>query len=770
MSNIKFSQDLFLEVQELNRFQDFLTYYEGGSKNLLKNLTYTPGIIKLKGDPTFNNFKIEAGTNPQTIKLGQDSIALDEDLNLIFKEAQDNINIPLDGFWYWVKIAYKPTPVEVGYCSIDTSGNLTGVNTKFLDVLRGGTDYPVRVKFYNSTQNFEPFGYEVAAVTDNFNAILAGDFIAEQNIRYSVIGAFTDGFVPSSTDAEIYQYDGCLSFNFVEALVKEINPGVQPPLNTGTEFFIARVKAQGTNGILIEDKRTDFWQTKAEYDATYLDKVNINQVVGIEDIRFSSITSPKNQNEVNLAWGLRTTNWTIDSSLRKIAVADGIGGRFKSAAAFTTGDFDGWRVYSQNGGYKTIAQSIKSGSQINLILESLDPSDYTANDELYIVPNAEEIEFTFESEVEVSNCKVTFPISDSNNKVYLEVPTADPAFQYEVKFRLKNGSNYSDWTLIPDDTTIGYLTEASFGDNGVIKATADQVRQTYTLGLITLVPNPNNFYLFTNKVDKGDIRGVFVQTNTPATNIFTLKPAVSKTYLLFKGTLNLTADLIIDLVTVGAVEDNYFTIQFDCDNVILNGYKIKIAQNFTGGGSVLRELDFGDFFVMKNIDKGIVFNARFDSLNWFLSQNYELGMSRETKMLTNQLLLANFDPISKMGIKKGYFGWAWADGGNYAVNSTTIQNDNLTKMFIVGYDPSNTDYSPVGKEGGEEKHSLTEDENGPHTHTYNVRVFAGGTYPNTTDNANSTSDNQKTTGSSGLGAPHENRPQYYTVLFIQRLF
>jgi hypothetical protein len=93
--------------------------------------------------------------------------------------------------------------------------------------------------------------------------------------------------------------------------------------------------------------------------------------------------------------------------------------------------------------------------------------------------------------------------------------------------------------------------------------------------------------------------------------------------------------------------------------------------------------------------------------------------------------------------------------------------------MIVGVGNSE-DLSPrgLGDQGGTETHTLTVSEMPPHNHGYvretefgtqrrpSVSGQAGRTFVGVTDDR---------TGSSGAGAPHNNMPPYYALLFCERL-
>lgn len=110
-------------------------------------------------------------------------------------------------------------------------------------------------------------------------------------------------------------------------------------------------------------------------------------------------------------------------------------------------------------------------------------------------------------------------------------------------------------------------------------------------------------------------------------------------------------------------------------------------------------------------------------------------------------------------------GWAICDGTN--------GTPDLRDRFIVG---AGNSYS-LKATGGSDKVSLTADQNGPHSHSGTTSSSQQTVVPGS-DLLGTHSNNMGkwgtvnitlTTGSSGKGAAHENRPPYYALYFIMKL-
>lgn len=254
MSKLNINRNIFLEREELLRWQKFMLE-SPVNKTFLAN-TQTWGIIDTSGGGTILDFKVEAGTNPGTIKISNLSRALISSGLIIEQSAIDNVSIPNDGNYYWLKIGHKYSNLEEGVCSITTDGQVTGTNTVFTDVLRGQSlETPVKIMFSNSSNNTGI--YEVVDVVNNTNLILSGNsFTAESGLKYFAVGCTPIGeTITSEQQLGLYFYDSCNLTQVLETTLNTVPAGkVQDK-----EFWIARVINNGGT-VTIEDKRAEYWE------------------------------------------------------------------------------------------------------------------------------------------------------------------------------------------------------------------------------------------------------------------------------------------------------------------------------------------------------------------------------------------------------------------------------------------------------------------------------------------------------------------------------
>lgn len=236
--DIKFSPNLFLEVAELNRFKRSMV--DDGYKKAIKCLARSFGVVRDKDGSYFKTI-LKSG---RVITLNP-GLAFDANVDCIVLENPIDFSVPTlnDGEFFWLIVSHATTHNELGTVSINSNGSLSGVGTEFLSVLRGQANFPTKVKF-SSTRNVGD--YEVVEATSDTTAVLAGDFVAESNLKYQVIGAFTPGFQPADDDRYLYNYDSCN----VRTVVSEDEPQL-----SDNEFIVSRAYLRSDGGVEIDDYR-----------------------------------------------------------------------------------------------------------------------------------------------------------------------------------------------------------------------------------------------------------------------------------------------------------------------------------------------------------------------------------------------------------------------------------------------------------------------------------------------------------------------------------
>ena len=129
-------------------------------------------------------------------------------------------------------------------------------------------------------------------------------------------------------------------------------------------------------------------------------------------------------------------------------------------------------------------------------------------------------------------------------------------------------------------------------------------------------------------------------------------------------------------------------------------------------------------------------------------------------------------------------GWALCDGGG------SPPRPDLRGRFIVGYDPSDTDYNAIGKPGGLKAVTLTAAQSGLPVHNHSISdpshvhgtpgtLLVGGTgeaytggptqFPSAVTDPAFTGITINNSLAQNASQSHENRPPYYTLAYIIKL-
>lgn len=733
MSNLKINTDLFLEKQELNRFKRFLVD-DGMKQQFILNSTKF-GIVKgfnlPNGTNTLasNSFKVDnigAGLNTVNIRSGR---AVDKFGNILTLDVDTTQLIPATGDWYWIIIKYETTNNEVGTVTIDASGNLTGSGTFFTEVLRGQPNFPAKIRFTNSVGNV--YDYEVVDVISDTSAILVGDFTAESNLTYGVVGTFTAGYVPPTNDKMIFEYD---SVN-IRIEIQDPFSVVPPTLLADEEFFLAQARVVGLN-VEIQDKRTAFWETRAEAEIHSIDRLT-NPIIGVESVKWDIATTTRERNEINIAWGFRSTNWSLDTTQNLITISSGLGGILKEndVTFFVNGMFDGWRLYTKSGKYYRVTSSTKSGIQLNIKLDFLDFSEFGVGDELHIVPDVEEIEIrtNYDDVDGINNIieeKFTFPIHYSTGKIYVRITDAVNPYLYNLTYRYKNIHEFIDWQVFPNDT-IGFYDESSFEANGVLKANPiDRTQKPYNgniaNGFIEIVPNPNNINIVFQNIITGDKFGLDHKTLTNSTPVWDLVVGTDRQTQVFEApSLTLAAPMFINLTkfrsdATPCINGNIFIIQIEGE-LILGGQPFRIVTDYVNPTTytLIREIEQIDVnFIKQNQQKkrsGLTMIFTYDGTEWWLSISNEMNGVPKNTIVDYAGSLLDFNG-SGLGIADEVLGWAICNGNN--------GTKDLRGKVLLAYDDTQVDYTTPFVTGGNDKVTLIQTDIPEHIHSLTADGFA----------------------------------------------
>ena len=269
MSKLNVSRNVFLEKEELTNMLSFLA-----TAPLMKAVlraSYSFGLIT--NDPSKINpntinkptdednlvdpFKVETGTNSGTIKI-LPGMALTSQGEFIDIGVEDNIAVPNDSNFYWVKIGYQTRNYEKGYVSVNSQGVVSG-SVNFSGKVRGqSSSTPVSIRFEKQDGSV-PINngvYQIVNVIDNQNLLLtsASTFVAESNLRVIVLGTLPLGGVLTSEQRNgLYTYD-----DYVISLVPEVSVST-PPEKEADEYYIARVQNSGGTVSVSNEVKSEYW-------------------------------------------------------------------------------------------------------------------------------------------------------------------------------------------------------------------------------------------------------------------------------------------------------------------------------------------------------------------------------------------------------------------------------------------------------------------------------------------------------------------------------
>lgn len=198
-SRLNFSRNIFLEKEELVKFQDFLLS-DSFSKMILGSTLHF-GIVD---NGTGESCKVVQGSQPQYIAVNPGVIATKSKNIIEILSKQDNILIPNDGAYYYVRIQPQEVRYEDGFVEVNPDGSVNASgNIDFSKIVRGQSgSVPSMVRFVKESDGVITDAqnngiYEVvslgAADTDgvvtSIQLTTNQTFVREENLRMIVLGS-----------------------------------------------------------------------------------------------------------------------------------------------------------------------------------------------------------------------------------------------------------------------------------------------------------------------------------------------------------------------------------------------------------------------------------------------------------------------------------------------------------------------------------------------------------------------------------------------------
>lgn len=370
MSKLKLSANLFLEVAELENFRRFIV--DEGYKAVLKSMINNYGIVRISNRDAF--LVSSDATLADTINIAP-GVAFTSELDRIVNESEIAIQVPASDIKTWIVISRSVTNYEKGTVSVTTDGTLTGSGTEFTKVLRGGDNFSNAVKFIDSKNNV--LSYEVVNVVSDTSAVIAAPAVAENNIRYGVVGAFTPGFIPSASNELIYEHDSCQ--------IRLVQSASKPEIQDGIEFILAEINWDSGSMAVVDMRDTCTFNT--EYSST------VNGV-NTETVSLRSIERIGNTVRIGIENAYIIGSFEIRPASSQFIITTGhnnvIGSTFVDKSNIPNDAFAGWKLFNRATG---ISVEI-SGNSNNILNLKTWNSGITIGegDDFIIVPPYDEIE------------------------------------------------------------------------------------------------------------------------------------------------------------------------------------------------------------------------------------------------------------------------------------------------------------------------------------------------------------------------------------------
>lgn len=395
MSRLKFSENLFLEVNELQRLVKFLS--DDGWKLAMKSLSKSFGIVENSGN-TYFKVTARAGTsNVVTINPG---IAFTTNMDAIVMKDSIDMSILNTGENRWIILSRAVKNTEEGTVTVNSDGSIYGISTEFTKVLRGQPNFPTKIKFESEINTGE---YEVVNVTSDTSAIISGSFVNESNLKYSVIGTFTPGFQPLANNKQIYEYD---SYN-----IRVVDSADKPSISSD-EFIIAGITFDDAGGMNISDERiysmfnNPYVQQGGSADAASKNPLaSLLSVAAVGGVNAVNTISVDLELIIEHGYSINKFELITTSTSNSFNILSG-SSNYLGTGDIPDGIFNGWLLVNRT---NMKYAKIDSNSNKSLFISNFDTSIILDNNnDFIVVPNFLEMEYEIKISSNVNMPSIPF--------------------------------------------------------------------------------------------------------------------------------------------------------------------------------------------------------------------------------------------------------------------------------------------------------------------------------------------------------------------------
>ena len=795
MSYLKYSSNLFLGKQELERWWEFTV--DEGYKGVFQKAIKKYGFLKI-ANQSFEDLKVVPGTQTDRVTI-QPGTILDSNVDLITvrEQLEDYFTIPNDGNTYYIVASYNTSNDEEGLVYVDNVGRITGVGTEFTKVLRGGPYHASVIEFSDAALNVGEF-LVAEVVSDTFARLnIPSTTTIENDLKYRVVGTFSPGIAPPNDDKYPFNYN---SYRI------ELTSAKPNSSQLGNTHFVLASVVNNLGNVEIVDERKDFSLELAQ--STAVVDLSNHPFLGVEKATPTGEYSDLGGSFVNIGWGFRSSqgNWVYNAATNTVSINAGQGGIWNTIGGITNNLLDGWRIYFDNGRHTNIITTSNLHSQISFKVED---TSIAVDGDIVIAPPADFVllrlskQTTSVSDQQVLNQTFLFPNFLGTGKIFVpyvddlvvsgfgEFTTVDAKFisgssgQGTEYFRINNGS---------------FLSEFNFDNNGV--QTSNSFFTIVSNGGFRLNENNDAYFLSKAWLNKTNRFTAIQQWNEGAT----IDNATGVVDIKNDGNSFNVQIVNPEIRGIQGQENGTMIYLIPDTNVVLNPSGLTGSEPSDG---------FLPVATPNNLSVGV--NA--GEVVGFIQSNgtWKLVVVPASQQLPTSSppigaimdwtgsFAGNFDASGK-GVSTQLLGWALANGANGTVDARgrfivmAIDNvpDANSNPLHAEVDPTiagNPNYT-LGFTGGEAQHTITLNEIPQHDHDFNDpgHTHIDGNFDrilqvtgqNTVDGVDNTpsppepdvvnsavlpnSSTNITFNAQGGSQPHNNLPPYLVLAKIQRIF